>query len=352
MTADELARQLGAGALVAPLGASSVLNLCDRIVGERCRREHRFGWLRAPGDDPEAWIAVDGYYPGNRLVVLYRERPKPHDKLCAELIPQHGLRLLILAATELGAGREHAELTLRRLIESLGPAPVRTREHGLPRRAAVDESGTPGDAVARAVASLAAPRPPTPPQTRRVGQSYAAAAERAARYIAAHKFAAVRPAPGTRMADRARSAAGTRELPIERAKRVARAAREASQATPPGRADGTLAVPVGLVLAALLGVEVYLGVTQVGLGRGLLLLAFGLALDACARALGTIAASKAGAQAWAWASALGGSPVVAGFALFRRSGPVEIDPAPLAGLIALLAMGILVVAGVTAAFGI
>jgi hypothetical protein len=106
------------------------------------------------------------------------------------------------------------------------------------------------------------------------------------------------------------------------------------------------------VLAALLGVEVYLGATQVGLGRGLLLLAFGLALDACARALGTIAASKAGAQAWAWASALGGSPVVAVFALFRRSGPVEIDPAPLAGLIALLAVGILVVAVAVAALGI
>jgi hypothetical protein len=216
----------------------------------------------------------------------------------------------------------------------------------------VDESGTLGEAVAPAVASLAAPKPPTPPPTRRVGQSYAAAAERAARYVAAHKFEAARPAPGTRMANRAQSAARARELPIERAKRVARTTREASQATPRDRAEGTLAVPVGLVLVALIGVEVYLGVTQVGLGRGLLLFAFGLALDACARALGTIAASKAGAQAWAWASALGGSPVVAGFALFRRSGPVEIDPAPLAGLIALLAMGILVVAGVTAAFGI
>jgi hypothetical protein len=100
----------------------------------------------------------------------------------------------------------------------------------------------------------------------------------------------------------------------------------------------TLGVMVGLVLVAVIAIEVYAGVTRAGIDAGRVLLAFGLALDACARALGTIAAGHTGDRGWAWACALGGSPLVASFVMFREEGPVTTDPAPLAGLLALLAM--------------
>jgi hypothetical protein len=79
------------------------------------------------------------------------------------------------------------------------------------------------------------------------------------------------------------------------------------------------------------------------------LLAFGLALDACSRGLGTIAAGRDGSSEWAWWCALGGSPVVAWFALFQQRGPVRTEPAPLAGLIAILALVVLAVALLAAA---
>ena len=69
-------------------------------------------------------------------------------------------------------------------------------------------------------------------------------------------------------------------------------------------------------------VEVYVLVVRTALDHDRLLLAFGVALDAGARALGTVAAARAGRLGWAWACAIGGSPVVAAFALFRRDGPV------------------------------
>jgi hypothetical protein len=108
-----------------------------------------------------------------------------------------------------------------------------------------------------------------------------------------------------------------------------------------------IGVGLGLTVLAVLVVEVYLGVEVAGLEDGQVVLAFGLALDACSRALGTIAAARAGQEAWAWGCAIGGSPGVAAFALFQRSGPVSIEPAPLAGVIGLLA-GLLVAVGIAA----
>jgi hypothetical protein len=97
-------------------------------------------------------------------------------------------------------------------------------------------------------------------------------------------------------------------------------------------------------LAAALSIEVYVGVAAVALGAGKVLLAIGLVLDAGARALGMVAAAKVGRREWAWTCVLLGSPAVAGFALFQRSGPVTVEPGPLAGLLSLLAIGIVVIA--------
>jgi hypothetical protein len=113
-------------------------------------------------------------------------------------------------------------------------------------------------------------------------------------------------------------------------------------------AAGVLA---GLALAGALVIEVYFGVARLGLGSGNVLLAMGLSLDACSRALGTVAALRAGQREWAWWCALGGSPLTAGFALMQQTGPVKTEPAPLAGVVGLLAMVALVLALTVSALG-
>jgi hypothetical protein len=97
-----------------------VTNLCDEVLGERARREHRFDWLRGDsGEDGRARaLPVDAFYPEHGLVVEYRERqhaePVPHfdkphvltvsgvhrgeqrriyDLRREREIPKHGLRL-------------------------------------------------------------------------------------------------------------------------------------------------------------------------------------------------------------------------------------------------------------------
>lgn len=108
-------------------------------------------------------------------------------------------------------------------------------------------------------------------------------------------------------------------------------------------------VLAGFALAAVLVAEVYAGVARAGFDSGNVLLAFGLALDACSRGLGTIAAGREGSSEWAWWCLLGGSPVVAWFALFQDQGPVRTEPAPLAGVMGMLALLVLAVALLAAA---
>jgi hypothetical protein len=74
------------------------------------------------------------------------------------------------------------------------------------------------------------------------------------------------------------------------------------------------------------------------------LLGLAIALEACSRVLGTIAAERAGRRGWALACAIVGAPAVAWFALLRPSGRIEAEPAPLAGLLAVLA-GVVAVIG-------
>jgi hypothetical protein len=254
MTSEQVASASGSGNQ--PLSVARILDLCDRLVAELGRRQHLFAWLRPPGAGPEEWLQVDAYYPGNRLVVVWHERPGPHDHVYSELVPARGLRLLELTPSDVAGGLEGAERTLRRMIAALGPAPQRASE---PAPLEVVEEP-------RAVRSQPAM------QTQRAG------------------------------------------------------------------------LILGLSLAGVLLLEVYFGVVGAGLDGGQVVLAFGLALDACARALGTIAASRDGEPDWAWWSALGGSPVVAALAWPRRGGPARADPAPLAGLLSALALGALTIA--------
>jgi len=104
-------------------------------------------------------------------------------------------------------------------------------------------------------------------------------------------------------------------------------------------------VLAGLALAAVLILELYLGVIVVAVHDGRLLLGLAIALEACSRVLGTVAAERAGQRGWAFACAIFGAPVVAWFALLRPSGRVEVEPAPLAGLLAVLA-GLVAVIGI------
>jgi hypothetical protein len=99
-----------------------------------------------------------------------------------------------------------------------------------------------------------------------------------------------------------------------------------------------------IVLAGILAAEVYLDVVEVAIGSGLVLLAFGITLDSCARALAAIGAARAGRIGWAWAYALGGTPVIAASPLLRRPAPVSVDPAPLGVLLSLLAAGVVTIA--------
>ncbi|MBX5468874.1 MAG: hypothetical protein IRZ21_03145 [Thermoleophilaceae bacterium] len=111
--------------------ADYVLDLCDEILGEHSSREHTFPWLRGdpkPSTGKRNRLPVDAYYPEHQLVIEYRERkhdqPVPffdkpgrktisgvgrqeqrrrYDERRDTLIPQHGLRLLIIKPADLDA---------------------------------------------------------------------------------------------------------------------------------------------------------------------------------------------------------------------------------------------------------
>ena len=104
-----------------------------------------------------------------------------------------------------------------------------------------------------------------------------------------------------------------------------------------------LGILAGLAFAALLIGELYLGVIKVAFGDGRLLLGLAIVLELLSRALGTVAAERAEDRGWACACAIVGAPVVAWVTLFRRP-RIDVEPAPLAGLLALLAGAVAVLA--------
>jgi hypothetical protein len=269
------------------LPAGTILSMCDRLLGEVGRRDHRFGWLRAPGSSagPKAppgagdyadYLAVDAYYPRSRLVVMCRPASGPHDALYRELIPGRGLGLMMLDPAALGDDPATAEATVAAKILDL--------EH-VPRPAPPRPSGS-GRNFSMAPVSSHGPNAPGPEWT---------------------------------------------PVKLERA------------AVTPAAQHG-LGVLVGLALAAVLIAELYLAVVVVAFGAGRPILGVAIALDACSRGLGTVAAERAGERAWAFGCALGGSPFVAWFALAPQARRSAVEPAPLAGLLALVA-GLLAVVG-------
>jgi hypothetical protein len=114
------------------LSLADVLSRCDRHLQEVGRRNHLFGWLRPPGAGADGWLPVDAYYPRNRLVVLYRPQARTHDQIYRELIPEHGLRLLVLSPDELGTTAAGAERALGGMLDRLDPVPPPTGEPPVP----------------------------------------------------------------------------------------------------------------------------------------------------------------------------------------------------------------------------
>lgn len=104
-----------------------ILDLCDEVIGAKCSRQHRFEWLlgdASPVTARRVALPVDGYWEAERLVVEFaesqHEEPTPHfdkpdvmtvsgvhcgiqraiyDDRRRVVIPEHGLRLVIIAAT-------------------------------------------------------------------------------------------------------------------------------------------------------------------------------------------------------------------------------------------------------------
>jgi hypothetical protein len=335
------------------LARTQILDLCDRIVGEIGRRAHIFGWLR--GADDDRWLTVDAYYPGQRLVVVFSDVRDADGALIAERVPARGMRLLQVSPPELGDEPARARELLEDRIAALGPAPPRPRDVQLDPAAGI---------VSRALESLATPapalpaggsppgaRPPRPVRpVRRVGATQAEAVSRATRFVAntrrwvPSEAIAEREAAGARVASVRAEAVLDRLLGPPDARAHAHSARSAAQQV--------LGITLGVVLLAVLLAEVYFGVDRFAITGGHVLLALALALDACARVLGTVAAERASDQPAAWWCAIGGGPFVAGFALLAPGGPVRVEPAPLAGLVALAACGLAALWFVGAALGI
>jgi len=312
MTADGLAGELpgtdreqqapASHEQASSLPVETILSLCDQLLGEIGRRRHLFAWLRPPGSAGDRWLAVDGYYPANRLVVLCHLKATEHDRLYTELIPAHGLRLLTLTPAQLGGDPATARRVLAQMISTAipqAPPPSESRRR---------EGPPPWTRWRQQISTRAAATQPT-------GTS--AAATQPVRTRAA------RQAP---MRSRAAPSAAPREAPA------------GSEST---------GVVVGLVLAGALAVELYVAVATVAVGAGRALLGLAVALDACARALGVVAAHQAASGSGAWVCALGGSPAVAAFVLAPRTARPSVEPAPLAAFISVLAIAVLAVALLT-----
>jgi len=259
----------------------TILSMCDDLLGEVGRREHIFAWLRAPGAEVDEWLAVDAYYPRARLVVLCRSGSRPHDSVYRELVPAHRLGLMTLDPAALGPDRETVRQALAAKIFDLEHVP-----HERERRERVPREPVPRE-PARRDRAKSEPRPEKRPEKQP-------------------------PEPEW-------TPVKVEHTPVAR-----------------GFVHGA-GVLAGLALAALLIAELYLGVIVVAFHDGRLLLGLAIALDACSRVLGAVAAERAGQRGWAFGCAIVGAPVVAWFAMLRPSGRAEVEPAPLAGLLAVLA---------------
>ena len=273
------------------LPAPTILSMCDHLLGEVGRRHHMFAWLRAPGAGAGEWLAVDAYYPRARLVVMCRSSPGPHDALYRELVPAHGLGLLTLDPPALGNDREAVRATLAAKLFDRERLP-RGPEARTAKAADPPAAGSPDRPAA------APDRPAPPPPARGTGRP-----------------AADKPEPPT-----------PEWTPVK------------VEHTPvPRGLVQALGVLAGLAFAALLIAEICLAVIVVAFHAGKLVLGLAILIEALSRVGGTVAAERAGQRGWAFACAIVGAPIVAWVALVPRSGRITTEPAPLAGLLAVLA---------------
>jgi len=151
--------QAGLGDTVLGMGRESsdehyVVDLCDEVLREKGMRQHRFDWLLgdAGKSGRQAKLPVDGFWPGANIVVEYRELqhvgPVPQfdkpDRLTVsgvhrglqrviydarrdQLIPAHGIRLVVIAPSHLDANsrgrllrnREGDLVTVRRIMMAI-----------------------------------------------------------------------------------------------------------------------------------------------------------------------------------------------------------------------------------------
>ena len=130
-----------------------VLALCDSVLDEIGMRQYRFDWLRGDPNQTgrQVRLPVDGYWPRANVVVEYREAqhfwPVPHfdkperltvsgvhrgiqralyDARREYLIPQHGIRLVIITLLHLASdsrgrlrrNRDEDLLAVKRLLNA------------------------------------------------------------------------------------------------------------------------------------------------------------------------------------------------------------------------------------------
>lgn len=104
---------------------SYVIDLCDEVLGRTALRQHRFPFLTG---DSGVRLPVDAYYPDLNLVVEYHERQhtesvalfdrritvsgvsrgeqrRIYDERRAEVLPRHGIRLVIISYTDFGISK-------------------------------------------------------------------------------------------------------------------------------------------------------------------------------------------------------------------------------------------------------
>ena len=99
-----------------------VIDLCDEILGCKASRQHRFDFLKG---DAGTSLPVDAYYPELNLVVEYYEsqhteltpffdnkktvssvsrgeQRRIYDQRRKDVLPKHGIRLIIISYTDFG----------------------------------------------------------------------------------------------------------------------------------------------------------------------------------------------------------------------------------------------------------
>lgn len=111
-----------AGPSSLPTDTARALAVCDGLLREIGRREHRFSWLRDPDGPDDQWLVVDGYYPSNKVIVYCGEDPDER-RLYRQLVPQHGLYLLEIEPQDLPDDQLAAQALLRKQLEEDGWSP-------------------------------------------------------------------------------------------------------------------------------------------------------------------------------------------------------------------------------------